>query len=198
MAEKLMVNLTSTWQVPTYAQEQLWVECDGGIVQCQGENGQFEVLGETSSAIIRWGDKDGPALLEIPWQVESLDWDGSVRIGGYLDGIHVTALHGMSITVLFAGGQPLSKTQRPYPMAAFRRNHIYRFTDFHDGLVAELQESFTTWLIPEDSPLDTLAHEAMTNNLRLHLWGKLADDESGWGMLFALPIVLEGITVFAP
>ena len=69
--------------------------------------------------------------------------------------------------------------------------------DFLQGLADDVTESATTWLVGEESPLMSFAHDALLNGLRLWLIGKLAEEESGWDRFFGLPLMLESITVFA-
>ena len=59
-------------------------------------------------------------------------------------------------------------------------------------------ETVTTWLVSEESSLASVAQEAMTSGLRLYFFGSLAEEAGGWHRRFALPLLLESATVFAP
>jgi len=199
MNDETSAQLSSTWRIPTYAQNHLWVEGIGGATRAEGEHGLFELSTSTPQVTVYWHDvHTGAALTCLPWQADSLDWDGRVHIGGYVDAMHLMELPQAEFTVnvLYLGGQPLKPEVLPYPDAAHRG--AITPPDFHACLVSEVKETYSTWLVPEDSPLSQVAQDAMMNNLRLHCFGHLADDASGWGNLFGLPIVLEAVTIFGP
>jgi hypothetical protein len=75
----------------------------------------------------------------------------------------------------------------PYPVA-----------NFFNGVVDELDETVTTWMALEDSPALSLAQDALVSKLGVYLFGRLAAQEAGWHEYFALPLALEGMTLFAP
>jgi hypothetical protein len=201
MNDELSGQLTSTWKIPDYAREALWIESDSSeSAQTEGEFGLFTLSAPASVINVRWGAEDGCILARLKWQADTLEWDGSARIGGYIDAIHLTEIPGspVAIAVLFMGGQPLKPAFAPYPNAQQRLMIPPHNTDFHAGLAAEAPESLTTWLVPEDSPLMTFTQDAMLQNTRLYCFGRLAEKESGWDRHFALPLLLESVTLFAP
>ena len=97
--------------------------------------------------------------------------------------------------IFYLGGQPLLPNTEPYPSAQ-DRPHKFIKTDFHSALSVNAPDGFSTWIIPQDSPLARIAYDSMLNNFRLHCFGRLAGDGSGWDTLCALPILLESLTVF--
>ena len=201
MDETLRAQLTSSrWNIPRYARGALWVESvTGEVVRVDGEQGHFQLSEPTQAIIVRWGSRTGPTLARLPWRPDSLDWDGRVWMAGYLDAIHMTEMPGAdSQAVLFLGGKPLRQDHAPYPRATGRQRTPYAAPGFHTGLVNEVPECVTTWLVSLDNPLATVVQDALSNNLRLHRFGALANEASGWGDLFALPIVLQAITLFRP
>ncbi len=200
MNDELTGQLTSGWIIPAYARSVLWLETETGIVQTEGEHGLFTLDHPSPQIIVRWAGMEGPALARLPWQVDTLDWDGQVQVGGYVDAIHVTELPGVSypVTVIYMGGQPLKYHLSGYPNSSMRATPPYPAPDFYSGLAAEVRLSATTWLVPDESPLAEMAQYAMMENLRLYFFGRLADDESSWGQYFALPILLQAVTLFGP
>jgi hypothetical protein len=200
MSDRLNGRLTSDWIIPRYARDSLWLESPAGTVRAAGEHGSFQLREVSPQVILRWSASAGPALAQLEWRPETLGWDGSVQMGGYVDAMHYTEIRGVMspITILYMGGQPLKQNLVPYPSDRTRA-HVRHYTpDFHTGLVAQLPEAVTTWLVPDTSPLARVARDAMVHNLRAYFFGRLADDDSGWGNHFGLPLMLEAITLFGP
>lgn len=198
MNDELRGQLTSHWIIPQYARDALWIETAHEIVQTEGEHGLFELTTPARELTLRWCGADGPALACLPWQPDTLEWDGMIALGGYLDAMHIAQLPGLDVTInlLYLGGHPLKPGVLPYIPHAQRQRVPYPIPEFHTGLASSIPESISTWLVAEDSALSTAAHAALVNNLRLYLFGRLCDERSGWGEHFALPIVLESATLF--
>jgi hypothetical protein len=198
--DELSGQLTSTWPIPSYAQDALWLASESEVVPTEGEYGLFTLSVPSQSLVVRWGGADGPALARMNWQADTLDWRGTVRMGGYVDAIHVTQIPNITypITVIFMGGQPLRDDMTGYPTGEGRSHIPYPAPEFYSGLASDTSPSVTTWLVPDESPLAGLAQNAIMDNLRLHFYGRLASDESEWGAHFALPILLQSVTLFGP
>ena len=197
MNDELSGQLTSDWPLPVYAQGMLWLEGEADTVRAEGAYGLFQLNAPSPTLVVRWGATDGPALAQLRWQVDSLGWDGAVGIGGFVDALHLTDVP-YPIAVLHVGGQPLKHETTPYPAASVRPRLPYPLPAFPDGLVDSVEEGVTTWLAPDDSPLLGLAQDALVSKLRVYCFGHLADENGGWHEHFALPILLEAMTLFAP
>ncbi|MBI1259537.1 MAG: hypothetical protein GC204_18880 [Chloroflexi bacterium] len=187
------------WTIPLYARNLLWLESEAGVVKVEGAQGLFTLEAPAEVLTLRWGSAEGPALTQLRWQADSLEWDGSVRIGGYIDSMHITELDDLPapITILQLGGQPLKPAVNAYLPRAARRSIPYPVTSFFDGL-AEVDETVTTWMAFEDSAALILAQDALVSKLPVYCFGHMAEQEAGWHDLFALPIALEAMTLFAP
>lgn len=184
-------QLTSAWRIPPYAQGALWIEAEGSAVPTEGDYGLFTLPAPAQMLTVRWSRADGPALARLPWRVDSLDWDGTARAGGYIEALHLAAHAHDShpITAIYLGGQPLKHTLNGPPTRP----------DFYSGLAADVGKSTTTWLVHHHSPLADLARQALLHGLRVHLFGRLLGEEGEDGTLregFALPLLLQAITVF--
>ncbi len=179
--------------IPAYARDLLWLESDSGVVKVEG--GLFTLAAPAQVLTLRWGGANGPALTQLRWRADSLEWDGSVRIGGYIDAMHVTDLGEVPGTILHLGGQPLKPGIAGYPTRSARKHVPYPVPSFFDGIADEVTESVTTWIALEDSPVLALAQDALVSKLAVYCFGQLADR---WHEHFALPILLEGMTLFAP
>ena len=200
MNDQLSGQLTSTWRIPAYARDLLWLESESGVVKAEGAQGLFTLSDPAAVLTLRWGGADGPALRQLRWQADSLEWGGDVQIGGYVDALHITEMDELpaAISLLHIGGQPLKPGMAAYPNRAARAHVPYPVPSFFDGLAEDVPETVTTWLALEDSPVLILAQDALVSKLRVHCFGHLAEQNAGWHDLFALPIALSGMTIFAP
>jgi hypothetical protein len=196
MNDERTSQLAANWLLPPYAREMLWVESESGIVQTEGAQGLFQLTAPAQWVVVRWGGAQGPALAQLRWRADSLEWDGAVRIGGFVDAMHLTG-EPYPIAVLQVGGQPLSYETSPYPGADQRAHVPYAAPSFADGLADEVEEGLTTWLAPDESPLLALAQDALVSKLRVYCFGHLADEDGHWHHYFALPVLLEAMTLFA-
>ncbi len=192
-------QLTDGWQIPAYAQGMLHVDGGTGLITAEGPTGLFELEAASEYVTLWWGSVGGSALAQLRWQADNLGWTGTVRIGGGIDALHITALPGLegALLLLHVDGQPLSPEFTPYPAATQRRLLPYPLPDFLEAVDEDVEPSNTTWLVPEASPLAAIAQDAMMNNLHIALQGHLADEAQGLHTHFALPIVLDAITLFA-
>lgn len=191
--------LVDHWLIPDYAQSMIWLQTDSEIVQTEGAQGLFTLHTPAQKLIVRWGGADGPALAVLRWQPDNLAWDGTIKIGGYVDSLHLTQFPDVEIPVgiLAVGGQPLQPSILPYPPAVARARLPYTSPDFFAAVDDEVDETPLLWLLPEDSPLITMAENALLNKLRVWCFGRLAEQQSGWHQHIALPLLLEAITLFA-
>ena len=198
MNDQLSGQLTSTWIIPAYARDMLWLETDSGIVRLEGDHGLFTLAAPADLLTLRWGGEEGPALVQLRWQPDTLEWDGAVQIGGYVDAMHLTDLPKMPepVVVLLVGGQPLKPGITPFPTANVRRQVPYPEPSFFDGVADEVPEGVTSWVSFEGSAPLALAQDALVSKMRVFCFGHLA--ETAWQDYFALPLVLEGMTLFAP
>jgi len=90
MNDELSGQLTSGWPLPGYAQGMLWLDTEAGTVQAEGAHGLFQLTAPSPLVTLRWGGEAGPALAQLRWRTDSLEWDGVVRIGGFVDALHLT------------------------------------------------------------------------------------------------------------
>jgi hypothetical protein len=215
MNDSLTGQLTDTWTIPPYARGMVWLETLDALVPAAGEKGLFTLPAPADLLTLRWGggapdegEGDthevgaGSALARLRWRADSLGWDGRVCVGGYIDAMHIAPIEGLdeprALVVLTVGGMPLLPAAQPYLDASARRNVPYPFPAFREGMAEEVPETITTWLALDDNPVLTLAQDALVSKLRVYLFGRLADERAGWHKRFALPLVLESVTVFAP
>ena len=200
MNDELSAQLTADRVIPNYAQSALWLVTEHEAVQTEGAYGLFTLSVPARTLTLRWGGENGPILAALQWQVDNLGWDGVVRIGGYVDALHITELPltNEPLMLVYMGGHPLKVVETGYHEAAKRQIVPYSAPNFNAALAQDMPETVSTWLIPERNVLNDTVQQAMLRNLHLHVFGRLADDASGWDEHFALPILLMAATLFGP
>lgn len=197
MNDALSGQLTSQWTIPVYARGQLWIETHAGAVVAEGARGLFTLPEPADELFVRWGGAQGPLIACLRWQPDSLEWDGTIRIGGYIDALHIGEIASLPepVVVLHIGGVPLKPGVTAFPTLKDRAHVPYPVPSFSDGL-ADAPESVTTWAALEGAAPLTLAQDALVSKMRVYAFGRLAEAIWGWHELFALPIALEGMTLF--
>lgn len=199
MNDETTGQLSGTWQIPAYAQPHLWLDTESGAARAEGAQGLFELVAPARVLTIRWGSAEGAPLTQVRWQPDDLDWQGDVRLGGMVEAIHITELEntGATIAVIFFSGQPLLSDATPYPAADSRAQPI-TLPDYISHVDESYRPQTVTLLAGIDSPLLTTAQDALNQNAPLHVYGWLAEQDAHWHEFFALPIIWDAVTVFAP
>jgi hypothetical protein len=87
---------------------------------------------------------------------------------------------------------------RPYPGASQRHLPEFPVPYYVDRVDDTTRPMVVTLLTLADSPLAAHAQEAMLQKMPLHIYGHLADEAHGWHRFFALPIIWESVSLFAP
>ena len=200
MNDELTGQLCGEYAIPAYADGMLFLRTAHESIPVEGETGLFELSVPAQELTVLWGGVDGTPLTQLHWQPDNLAWDGTVRLGGLVQALHLFTLPGMEdfpLYLLHFEAQPLKPATVPFAAAAMRHNFPYPEPDFFTGIEGEIDPNFTTWLMPEESGLAGLAQDAMMNHRNAHFYGRLAGQEGGWHVHLALPILLEQITLFA-
>jgi len=200
MNDDLAGQLTSDWQIPAYAQNRLWLDTEAGSARCEGAQGLFELEAPAQVLTLRWNADDGLPLTQLKWQIDNLQWDGSIRLGGLVEALHLTELKGVDfpVAIVSFSGQALRPNTKAYPDASQRDLKQVPLPDYLAG-VDDDSEAMTVSLITfADSPLVGIAQDSLVQKYPLHVYGTLDNSEAHWEDFFALPVVWESVTVFAP
>ncbi|MDQ7027986.1 MAG: hypothetical protein Q9P01_21020 [Anaerolineae bacterium] len=201
MNDELAGQLTQDWEIPAYARTRLWLDSETGSSQCEGNHGLFELDAPTTELTLRWGSADGAPLKRLKWQADNLQWDGSVALGGMVEMLHLTelpTLDDLPVSVVHFSAQPLLADARPYPDASQRHLSEFPIPYYVDSVDDTMRPMMVTLLTLSDSPLTSHAQEAMLQKIPMHIYGRLADEAQGWHRFFALPILWESVSLFAP
>ncbi len=78
-----------------------------------------------------------------------------------------------------------------------KAHNPYSPPHFHKSLAANTPETTTTWFINQGTPAADLARDAILHNMRVYLYGRLAEEGSLWEKHFALPLLLGSMTLFS-
>lgn len=200
MNDDLAGQLCSTWHIPEYAQNRLWLDSETSSARCEGGQGLFELDAPAQILTLRWNNADGLPLTQLIWQIDNLHWDGSVRLGGLVESVHLTELPEVDfpMAVIAFSGQPLRPQTRPYPNISQRQQSQFKSPDYLEGVDDEFEPMTVPLITFADSPLVAIAQDSLTQHVPLHIYGKLDNTDANWQDYFALPIVWESVTIFAP
>jgi hypothetical protein len=182
-----------SYHIPNYAVSSLLLQSGDEFAQLDNASGMFRLECNPAAWLpLRWKTPDGPMLIVLNWQSGSLEWDGQVAVGGYIDTIHLRrdSLTGVPLAMICLGGQPMNLTYLKQQALALE-------LAAHRGLAAQLPKTTTTWIIQQDDPMLEIAQSALFHNTMVHLFGRLAEDDDSIVNQFALPLQLEAITAFA-
>lgn len=198
--DALVGQLTQHWQIPEYAQNRLWVDSEASSAKCEGVQGLFELDAPAQILTVRWNSDEGIPLTQVNWQVDNLQWDGSVRLGGIVEAIHLTELSKVDfpMAIVFFSGQPLLPSTKPYPDVSQRDKSGFAIPEYIEGVDDSLVPMTVPLITFADSPLVGIAQESLVQKNPLHVYGRLDDSDANWHDFFALPIVWESVTVFEP
>lgn len=200
MNDELTGALCDDYTIPSYAQDRLWLDSEATSARCEGETGLFSLSAPAPLLTLRWNGADGMPLTMLKWQADNLQWDGSIRLAGIVEAIHLTELEDieMPMALIYFSAQSLVPEIQQYPDASQRKLSRIMPPQFLDG-INELETPMIVPLITfAESPLVAIAQESLMQKNPLYVFGKLADEEDDWHEYFALPIVWESVTVFAP
>jgi hypothetical protein len=200
MNDELAGQLTHDWEIPAYARSMLWLDSESGSAKCEGSHGLFELEAPAPELTVRWGGADGIALKLLKWQPDNLHWDGSIALGGMVEMLHITELPELDLplAVVHFSAQPLLVDTRPYPDASQRQLSQFPVPYFVDAVDDRLRPMMVTLITLSDSPLASYASDALLQKTPMHVYGRLADEEQGWHRFFALPLLWESVSLFAP
>ncbi|MEL6527069.1 MAG: hypothetical protein AAFQ07_15300 [Chloroflexota bacterium] len=200
MNDDLAGQLTSEWTIPPYAQNRLWLDSEASSARCEGANGLFELDAPAEVVTVRWNGDDGVYLTQLKWQIDTLGWDGSVRLAGLIESVHLTQLPDVDypLAIVMVSAQPLLPYAKRYPDSTQRQLTRFPMPDYLDGVDDTLEPLAVPLLTFADSPLVAIAQDALVQKHPLHIFGSLDDSDSHWHEFFALPIIWESVTVFAP
>ncbi|NPV65733.1 MAG: hypothetical protein HPY64_01155 [Anaerolineae bacterium] len=149
-------------------------------------------------ATVGWGASLEPVLVHLPWKWGGrLDWDGTTTLIGYVEQLHLQEWAGLPLLVLELVGHVAPVTYRrlpPLPVPALGDRHGLHT----DRPLEDSPEQIYYLLAEAESPLATLAQDALVSSLRVVAVTSLGAQKAGWHNLVNLPLVLDGLTLIGP
>ncbi len=183
--------------LPAYLQGALHLVTETDTVAVEGPTGLFELTTPARALTLHLGGETGAALAHLTWEPDALGWDGRVAVGGTVETVTVREINGIPVSVLGVIGRPLLQNASPYLLPAQRQDANALPPTYEEGIIADIDEGFYTYLVPEESAFAPMAETALLNRARVWLDGRVATDAEGWAVAFALPLILEEFTLFA-
>jgi len=200
--EGTLVANDSPWRIPPYARTMLWVQQGEHAAQAQGERGAFSLpAGDRRAPItLVWGAAGGPPLAIWPPPEARAPyvagWEGTARIGGFVERLHVQESHALELVIAEIDGAPLAPDYHRLPGLADMRAAPFRRLPEPD-LATPTRYSYFV-LAPVDSVLAEYLHHAMVSELAVNCFAALGSQEGDWHTLVGMPLLLESLTLLAP
>lgn len=194
-------QLTGQYRIPAYAQAMLCLVPEGGKgSQVQGQRGSFTLdTSPPSTGPLRlvWGSAAGPILAvwdRLPDDLR-LDWDGRVKVGGFVERLHAREVGGLEVVIAEVVGGPLPADHVGLPSLGDMRHGLYARTSDDEPLYKDQVYPF---VILAENNLASLAQDALVSGLAVDAYGSLASDENRWHEVVGLPLLLDMLTLLAP
>lgn len=183
--------------LPKYSQNMWWLANEHGEVTQVRPDGHFE-FNSANTLNLHWGHPAGAILNR--WQLTrqtplKLDWDGIVRLGGFIERTHIFEDDelGLMVAELVGGAYPENYQELPsladLQMKPFSRNETD--TDVSN------QRHWYSLLVSLDSPFADFLNQCLVNGNAIDCQCSLGDDEGGWHELVGLPLIVERLTLLS-
>jgi hypothetical protein len=191
-------QLTADLRLPAYARDMLYVVTENASAQTRGKNGLFSLdVAPDGSLRLAWGAPNGPmlAIWEAIPQSLKLDWDGRVRIGGFIERLHALEVGGLEVIVIEVVGGPFAADYVGLPSLDDMRRGVFARPPDVEPLGKDQVYPF---IVLAESNMAALAQDALVSGLSVDAYGALASDEGRWHEVVGLPLLLDRLTLLAP
>jgi|GEM_PF-3935178 len=216
------------FHLPTWAQDRLWIalwDRDRGpehvlaSAAATGPRGAFrlDLDADAQAALcltgyrpapqhvvsVGWGQSRDPVLANLPWPADwaarkrlDLGWDGQVTLIGHVEQIHYQEAGGLLLAVLELSGYaaPVTYCRLPPLPASGKDRHGLDA----DRRLDDAPEQVAYVLLDAESPLATVALDALVSSLRVVCIAGLGPQEGDWHAVVTLPLLLEALTIVGP
>lgn len=191
-------RIAGRWRIPAYAQDMLYIVSGESRAQLQGTDGQFVLEGELSDVLrITWAWwRVGPTLVHwpLPLETDDLEWDGRVKVGGFVQRLHAREIGGMEIVIAEIVGGAFEASYGDLPSLEDMKGGIFARPADSEPLGTGQTYPF---ILNAESNFAALAQDALVSGLAVDAVGILADDDTGWQQVCGLPLLMESLTMLA-
>lgn len=152
---------------------------------------------------VGWGEARDPLLVNLPWPADwaarkrlDLNWDGQVTLIGHVEQIHYQETGGLLLAALELSGYAAPITYRrlpPLPAAGADRHGLDA-----DRRLDDAPEQVAYVLLDAESPLATVALDALVSSLRVVCVAGLGPQEGAWHAIVTPPLLLEALSIVGP
>ncbi len=216
------------FRLPAWAQDRLWIalwDRDQGpehvltSVRTTGPRGAFRLDLDTDAQAalsltgyrpapqhivsVGWGQSRDPVLANLPWPADwaahkrlDLRWNGQVTLIGHVEQIHYQEAGGLLLAALELSGYAAPITYRrllPLPASGADRHGLDA-----DRRLDDAPEQVAYVLLDAESPLATVALDALVSSLRVVCVASLGPQEGDWHAVIDLPLLLEALSIVGP
>src|SRR5258708_6909657 len=191
-------QLTRQFQIPDFAQDMLFVVTSSGSAQTQGEQGHFDFKVPADGNVrLHWAAANGPILAfwdnVTAWS--GLNWDGHVKIGGFIERLHAHELGGLEVVVFELIGGPFASDHVSLPSLDDMRKGIFARPSDTEPLA---NDQFYPLIVLAESNMAAPSQDALVSGLGVDAYASLASEAGGWPENCGLPARLGSFNLLAP
>ena len=184
-------------ELPDYSQSLWWLSNERGEAVQIKPDGSFEIS-PSLKLELRWAHPAGAVLNR--WQIDpvppyELQWDGIIRLGGFIERTHIVEDNGLGLLVAELVGGAYPQTYQGLPSLADLQAKPF----VRDETEADPSGDghWYSLLVPLESPFADFLHHCLVNGNALDCQCSLGDDESAWHELVGLPLIVEGLSLLS-
>jgi hypothetical protein len=187
-------------RLPDYAREMLWLKPNNAHPVKINPDGSFHGFATCTHLELRWANPAGAVLTTFNFDTEQrgeqLDWDGWVRLGGFIERTHILEHDGLPLMIIELSGGAYPPTYRRW---ASREDLIagpfsHEEENIHDP---SRDGHWYSLLLPLESPLVDFVHHALVNGNAIDCLAEFSQTEMGWHELVGLPLIVDSLTLLS-
>jgi hypothetical protein len=184
--------------LPNYAQKNLWLRTATGQAIHLGPDGSF-TLPVSDRLELRWAHAEGPVLTY--WQSLAgenryhLEWDGLIKLAGFVDRTHILEYHGLSLMMAELIGGAYPANYRRWPTLEDLQKQPFTREEITSDPGQD--KHWYSLLLPTDSPLADFVHHALVNGTAIDAVATFGDEIGKWHKLVGLPLLLESLSLLS-
>jgi hypothetical protein len=184
-------------ELPEYSQELWWLTNERGEAVQFDEAGRFEIS-PSLKLDLRWAHPAGAVLNRWtmhPVPPYELNWDGVIRLGGFVERTHIVEFDGLGLLIAELVGGAYPQTYQGLPSLADLQAKPFARDESESDPSGD--GHWYSLLVPLESPFADFLHHCLVNGNALDCQCRLGDDEGGWQDVVGLPLIVEGLSLLS-